>query len=113
MDPAAPYVDPDLLAEQLGLDPLDPRVMDVCLAASQIIDSYYGEATVTAKLVAPPWPPPVAEAALTIATDLWRRPSAPGGYFQVVDYVGRLTLDPTLSVAVLLDSIGRLEWPIA
>ena len=113
MDPAAPYVEPTELASFLGADPADPRLTRVCLAASQIIDAYYGGATVAAKLVAPPWPDPVIEAALAIAADLWRRPTAPGGYFQVVDFVGRLAADPASPVTVLLDSIGRLEWPVA
>lgn len=113
MDPLAPYVDPTEVADLLGVDPTDERLTRVCLAASTVIDRYYGAATVEAKLVAPPWPDAVTEAALTIAADLWRRPTSPGGYFQVVDYVGRLALDPAGPVAVLLDSIGRLEWPVA
>ena len=50
---------------------------------------------------------------MAIAVDVWRRPSTPGGYFQVADYVGRLSADPTSSVTVLLDSIGREAWPVA
>ena len=114
-----PYVDPAELAIALGVDPTDPRLVRVTTAASAVVDAYYGAATVAAKLPYdvedPPvaWPPAVVEAAFTIATDMWRRPSTPGGYFQVVDYVGRLSADPTSQVATLLDSLGRLEWPVA
>ena len=119
-DPRPPYVDVAELAKLLGVAPDDPRLARVAAATSTVIDSYYGRATVAAKLPDvvdpdpwPPWPSVVVEAAMTIATDLWRRPSTPGGYFQVVDYVGRLSNDPTSQVATLLDSLGRLEWPVA
>lgn len=112
-DPRPPYVDPTELATLLGVVPDDPRVARVCAAATRVVDTYYGAATVTEKLAAPPWPDAVAEAALTIAADLWRRPATPGGYFQITDFVGRLALDPAAPVAVLLDSVGRLEWPVS
>jgi len=109
----APYVDTAELAAALGVPPDNPRLVRVVDATNVVIDSYYGAATVALRLPAPPWPAPVVEAAFTIAQDLWRRPSSPGGYFQVSDFVGRLALDPAGPVAVLLDSIGRIEWPIA
>jgi hypothetical protein len=112
-DPRESYVDTAELAKLLGVAPDDPRLERVAAATDRIVDGYYGAATVAAKLPAPPWPAAVQEAALTIATDLWRRPTTPGGYFQVADYVGRLSLDPAAPVVILLDSIGRLEWPIA
>ena len=115
-----PYVDVDELAKLLGVSPDDPRLARVAAATSTVIDGYYGAATVAAKLPDvvdpdpwPPWPAVVVEAAMGIAIDIWRRPSTPGGYFQVADYVGRLSADPTSSVATLLDSLGRLEWPVA
>jgi hypothetical protein len=115
-----PYVDPLELAKLLGVSPDDPRLVRVADATSRIVDAYYGAATVMARLPtpedpdnAPPWPPAVVEAALEIAVDVWRRPATPGGYFQVADYVGRLSADPTSSVATLLDSVGRLAWPVA
>ena len=115
-----PYVDVAELAAKLGVAPDDPRLTRVAAATSTIIDGYYGKVTVAAKLPDvvdpdpwPPWPAVVVEAAMAIAMDLWRRPSTPGGYFQIVDYVGRLSVDPTSGVATLLDSLGRLEWPVA
>jgi hypothetical protein len=54
----------------------------------------------------------VAEPALTIALDLWRRPSTPGGYFQVSDYVGRLAQDPAAPVLAQL-AMFRESWPVA
>jgi len=108
-----PYCDAAELAIALGVPADSPRLARVVDATTVVIDSYYGAATVAARLPAPPWPAPVIEAAFTIAQDLWRRPSAPGGYFQVSDFVGRLALDPAAPVAVLLDSIGRLSWPVA
>lgn len=112
-DPRPPYVEPAELAAALGVAADDARVARVAAAATAVIDAYYGAATVANKLTAPPWPDAVIEAALTIAQDLWRRPTTPGGYFQVADYVGRLQLDPAAPVAVLLDSIGREVWPVA
>jgi len=113
-DPAAPYVDPAELAKMLGVAADDPRLERVVTAVGAIVDGYYGDATVAASLVAPPWPAGVTEAALEIAIDVWRRPTAPGGYFQVADYVGRLSADPASSVVVLLDSaVPRLEWGVA
>ena len=112
-DDRPPYVDPTELATLVGVDLSNERVARVCAATTEIIDSYYGALTVTEKLPAPPWPDAVAEAALTIASDLWRRPSTPGGYFQVADYVGRLSKDPAEPVAILLDALGRESWPVA
>jgi hypothetical protein len=112
-EPREPYVTVDEVATALGVAPTDPRVARVVDATTAVIDSYYGVATVALRLPAPPWPAPVIEAALTIAQDLWRRSSTPGGYFQVADFVGRLSVDPTNSVAVLLDSVGRVSWPVA
>jgi len=113
------YVDPVELAEIVGTNPADPRLARVVAATSQIVDHYYGTVTVAAKLRLPDGadlpviPACVNEAATTIAVDLWRRPTTPGGYFQVADYVGRLAQDPTSPVVVLLNALGRLEWPIA
>jgi hypothetical protein len=111
--PRDPYVTTDELAELVGADPADPNLGVVCAEVSQVIDHYYGTATVTAKLIAPPWPANVRRAALTIGGDLWRRPATPGGYFQVRDYVGRLAQDPTSPVMVELNALGREAWPIA
>lgn len=115
------YLDPVELAELVGASPADPRLARVVDATSQIVDAYYGSATVAARLRLPDGsdlpviPQCVEEAALTIATDLWRRPTTPGGYFQVSDYVGRLAQDPTAPVVVLLNALpnGRAAWPIA
>jgi len=114
-DPREPYVTVTEVAAALGVDPADTdgRVARAVDAAGQIIDAYYGSATVELRLPAPPWPAPVIEAALVIAQDVWRRRSTPGGYFQVVDFVGRLSLDPASSVSQMLDSIGRESWPVA
>ena len=111
--PRAHYADPAELAKLLGVAADDPRLERVCSATDTVIDSYYGADTVTAKLPAEPWPAVVVEAATAIAVDVWRRPSTPGGYFQVADYVGRLSRDPTDPVAVLLDALGRERWPVA
>ena len=100
-----------------GADPA--RITRVIDAASRIVDHYYGSATVTARLRPPavpevgPYPSAVTEATVTIAADLWRRPTTPGGYFQVADYVGRLAQDPTSPVVALLDSLPRDAWPVA
>lgn len=113
------YVTPAELAGYVGADPADPRVSRACVTASNIVDHYYGTVTVAARLRQPDGsdlatvPDAVAEAALTIGLDVWRRPTTPGGYFQVADYVGRLAQDPTAPVVVLLDSLGREAWPIA
>ena len=111
--PREPYVTTDELAELVGAAPDDPNLELVCADVTQVIDAYYGSMTVTAKLIAPPWPANVRRAALSIAGDLWRRPSTPGGYFQVRDYVGRLAQDPTSPVIVELNALGRESWPIA
>ena len=113
-DPRPHYADPAELAKLLGVPVDDPRLERVCSATDAVVDSYYGAATVTAKLPADqPWPAVVVEAATTIAVDMWRRPSTPGGYFQVADYVGRLSKDPADPVAILLDALGRESWPVA
>lgn len=116
-----PYVDVAELAKALGVAPDDPRLVRVTATTSRVIDAYYGSLTVATRLPYdtenPPdpheWPAEVVEAAFAIAIDVWRRPSTPGGYFQVADYVGRLSADPTGHAATLLDSLGRLEWPVA
>lgn len=108
-----PYVTEAELAELVGADPTDPNLAVVVADVSAVVDAYYGTVTVAARLVAPPWPANVRRAALTIAGDLWRRPSTPGGYFQVRDYVGRLAQDPTSPVLVELNALGRDAWPIA
>lgn len=113
------YVTPDELAALVGAPPTDPRVARVCAASSQVVDAYYGTKTVAAKLRNPDGsdlavvPDTVAEAALTIGVDLWRRPTTPGGYVEVADYVGRLSQDPTSPVLVSLNALGREAWPIA
>jgi len=112
-DPREHYVTPAEVAALVGVDPGDARLERVCAATDQVIDGYYGAATVASRLPAPPWPEAVIEAALTIAADLWRRPATPGGYFQITDFVGRLALDPAAPVAIQLDSIGRESWPVA
>jgi len=110
--PRDPYVTTAELAELVGADPADPNLAVVVADASAVVDHYYGNATIAAKLAAPPWPATVRRAALTIAGDLWRRPSTPGGYFQVRDYVGRLAQDPTSPVIAELNALGREAWPI-
>jgi len=109
----AHYADPAEVARLLGVAVDDPRLERVCSATDAVVDSYYGAATVAAKLPAEPWPAVVVEAATTIAMDAWRRLSTPGGYFQVADYVGRLSKDPAEPVAILLDALGRESWPVA
>jgi hypothetical protein len=117
--PAPSYITPTDLAALVGQGADPARLDRVCTTASRVIDHYYGTATVDAVLRPPtvpdggPYPAAVVEAALTVAADLWRRPTTPGGYFQVADYVGRLAQDPTSPVIALLDSVGRLEWPVA
>ncbi len=113
------YVTVDDVVRITGAAPDDPRVPRVIAATSSIVDHFYGAVTVAARLRNPDGtdlavvPDVVAEAALTIAADLWRRPTTPGGYFQVSDYVGRLAQDPTSSVVALLNALGRLEWGVA
>jgi len=92
------------------------RAEGVAELASIIVEHYVGSAGVTRHLLplGQDEPPPSGahEAALGIAADLWRRPSTPGCYFQVVDYVGRLAADPASSVAALLAPY-RESWSIA
>ena len=115
------YVTVEELAGLTGTAAGDPRLARVADTASAIIDHYYGTATVNARLRNPDGtdlaevPATVAEAALTIAGDVWRRPTTPGGYFQITDYVGRLAQDPTSSVVALLNALpgGRVDWSIA
>ena len=99
--PARLYVTADeilTLAGRPSGDVADPRDLiradGLAELASIIVESVVGDAGVIRHLLpfdetAPP-PSGAHEAALTIANDLWRRPTTPGGYFQVVDYVGRL-----------------------
>lgn len=104
-------------------DPRDvTRAEGLAELASIIVEHVVGERGVTLHLLAlqptatgePTDPPPAGahEAALTIANDLWRRPTTPGGYFQVVDYVGRLAQDPASPVLALLAPY-RESWAIA
>jgi hypothetical protein len=113
-DPRPHYADPTELAALLGVPPDSPRLERVCSATDAVVDAYYGSATVASRLPPDqPWPAVVVEAATVIAEDVWRRISLPGGYFQVADYVGRLSRDPADPVAVLLDALGRESWPVA
>lgn len=109
------YVTPAELAAVIGTKADDPRLAAWCAQASQVVDHYYGTATVAERLTAAPWPECVTGAAVTIAADLSRRPTAPGGYFDATDYTARLAQDPTSSVVALLNALpgGRVGWPIA
>jgi hypothetical protein len=113
------YVTTDQLKALVGAGADPARLDTVCVAASAVVDHYYGTVTVAAKLRQPDGTalavvaPAVAEAALTIAADLWRRPTTPGGYFSVADYVGRLAQDPASSVVALLNALGREAWPVS
>lgn len=117
--PGPQYVTTAELAGLVGAGADPARLDTVCEVASRVVDHYYGTATVTAKLRPPavpdggPYPDVVREACLTIAADVWRRPTTPGGYFQVADYVGRLSQDPTSPVVALLNALGREAWPVA
>lgn len=92
------------------------RADAVAELANAIVFHFVGTASAEEWLQPPvfpaKYPAAATESALTIATDLWRRPSAPAGYVQIVDYVGRLAKDPADPVAAQL-SILRVEWPIA
>ena len=113
-DPRPPYVDATELATLLGVPADDERLARIVDAVTEVVDRYYGALTVAMHLAGPEYPPALTEAALTIAADLWRRPSTPGGYFQIVDFVGRLAADPASPVADLLNSaVPRERWPIA
>lgn len=113
------YVDRAELARLVGSTADDERLGPVCDDTDMVVDHYYGSRTVAAKLrdtdgnVIDPVPACVARAALTIAVDLWRRPTLPGGYVQLTDYVGRLAQDPTSSVTAELNALGRLGWGVA
>lgn len=103
-------------ALKLGGDaPTITRSDAVARLACDIVFNFVGRAGAEIWLQPPVdpavYPPAVTESALTIASDLWRRPSAPAGYVQIVDYVGRLAKDPADPVAATL-SILRLDWPI-
>lgn len=98
------------------------RADSVAELVSIIVEHAVGEAGVIAHLLpadvddtgTPTDPPPSGahEAALAMAPDVWRRVSAPGGYFSVADYVGRLNQDPAQS-ALLLLAPYRESWSIA
>lgn len=105
-------------------DPRDvARANGIAELASIIVESVVGHAGVVRHLLpttvdatsgeATDRPPSGAhEAALTISADLWRRPSTPGGYFQVADYVGRMAVDPASPVLALLTPYKE-SWSIA
>ena len=84
------------VAPNPATDPRDViRADGIAELASIIVEHIVGEAGVIRHLlpVSEDAPPPSGahEATLTIGNDLWRRPTTPGGYFQVVDYVGRFS----------------------
>lgn len=111
------YVTVDELKAILKLvDGDDARAATVCAAANEIVFQAVGQAGANAYLAVPvepaTYPAAAREAALAIATDLWRRPKSPGGVFQVADYVGRLALDPATPVMALISTM-RLSWSIA
>lgn len=101
--PAHLYVTAAELALELGIgDPNGPWIAEACTAATAAVDQDIGPAGVERWLIVEPWPAPVRLAALTIAVDLYRRRTAPAGYFQSDDYLARLALDPTATVDALL-----------
>ena len=101
--PAHLYVTAAELAAELGLtDTAAPWVAESCTTATAAVDQLIGPDGVARWLTAPPWPDPVRLAAVTIAVDLYRRRSAAAGYFQTDDYLARLALDPTATVAAHL-----------
>lgn len=126
IQPARLYVTADevltvagrLPATDPNADPRDViRADGVAELASIIVETVVGDKGVIRHLLPTGVPnervPAGAhEAALTIANDLWRRPTTPGGYFQVVDYVGRLAQDPASPVLLML-SPYRESWSIA
>lgn len=117
--PARLYVTPAEVLAMVGRDGTDPadvaRSSSVAELASIVVEHVVGSAGVTRHLLSmgqdEPVPSGAHEAALTIANDIWRRPSTPGGYFQVVDYVGRLSADPATQVFTLLAPY-RESWAI-
>lgn len=116
--PARLYVTADqVLADQARTGTTDAnqlaRADAIAELASIVVEHVVGHAGTVAHLVGPEVVPAgAAEAARTVASDLWRRPSTPGGYFQVADYVGRLAADPASSVLALLAPY-RESWAIA
>lgn len=96
------YVTAAELAAELGGDAAAPWIAEACTTATAAIDQLIGPAGVARWLTAPPWPDPIRLAALTVAVDLFRRRSAASGYFQTDDYLARLALDPTATVAAHL-----------
>ena len=127
--PVRLYVTADEVLTAGGRDPTSAtaaelhRAGEVAELASIVVEHIVGEAGVIAHLMPgeldpvteqPVKPPPSGAhiAAVTIAGDLWRRPSTPGGYFQVADYVGRLSADPGSPVLALLTPY-RESWSIA
>lgn len=115
----ADYVSVEELVAVLHLKPADePRAVRVCelvngtATVTGLVDHIIGAKGVAAHCVAAPYPAAAHEAALAIAVDLWRRPTTPGGYFQVADYVGRLSADPASPVLGLLATL-RESWSIS
>lgn len=113
------YVTPAMVRAELKLgagQAIDDRLERVCSLASWIVFAFVGQAGADVWLQPPvdpaTYPAAAVESALAIAIDLWRRPTAPAGYVQVADYVGRLAQDPTSPVASQL-SLMRLSWPIS
>lgn len=119
MDHARLYATADELLAELGKVNDGPaganyaRATIVTDAASWIVESVVGAVGVVAHLIGPTDPPAGAHlAALALGVDLWARPSAPGGYFQLADYAARLAADPAASVLALLTPY-RETWAIA
>ena len=106
--------DPATVAATLGLDAADPAVLAAVAAADAVVRHWYGTAWDD---VAADTDPDRAQArttaANTVAVDVYRRPTTPGGYFAVADYVGRLSRDPTSPVAALLAAGGPRAWGVA
>ena len=102
--PAHLYVTAAELAAELGSTPdgSDPWLAESCATATAACDQLIGPDGVARWLVAEPWPAPVRLAALTVAVDVYRRRTAASGYFQLDDYLARLTLDPSSTVMIHL-----------
>jgi len=126
MTATPPICDPASVAAVLGYTDVPDTCVDAAATADAVVRHWYGSTwpTVEAMLTAVDTDPVTAgdadvaraaavrSAATAVGVDVHRRPTTPGGYFQVADYVGRLSLDPAHPVSVQLGTAGR-SWGMA
>jgi len=90
------YTTPAILASQIGYrDPGNPRLQQVCDAATEAINDWVGLETDLS-----PVPATVAEVALSLSIDIWKQPDATFGI---------MGLSETGPVRVARDLVARYD----